>query len=243
MLFWRITQPANWDGCCDFAPNVKVHFKNLFLLFLIVTSCIKVGNNEESSHKRSFLNNKKCDITIKNGDLIEKSFAFITTRVTTTRNTTRKKQATNKGQKVGPFLFSNSKHIYNLKWISFLIFCCVHFIFGVRSSFCLRIVTYFSIQNFKTFKLTLTNLFNIINKWNENYTKHKTLRFLKLIVKILQKNLNEIVTNFKLNEILTDFKKQNCNVNTIRKLLNIKLILRWPSRVEIMNKLKLWTRN
>jgi hypothetical protein len=26
-----------------------------------------------------------------------------------------------------------------------------------------------------------------------------------------------------------DFKKPNCNDNTIRKLLNIKLILRWPS--------------
>jgi len=185
-----------------------VHLKNLFLLFLIVTSCIKVGNNEESSHRRSFLNNKKCNITIKNGDLIEKSFAFITAKITTTRNTTRKKQATNKGQKVGPFLFSNSKRIYNLKWISFLIFCCVHFIFGVCFSFCLRIVTYFSIQNFTTFKLTLTNLFNIINKWNENYTNLKTLRFSKLIVKLLQKNLNEIVTNSKLNEILWTSKNQ-----------------------------------
>ena len=88
-------------------------------MFLIVTSCIKVGKNEEYSHPTSSLRRKICRKECKSALIIEKCFALLEEKKRQERGRRQKKPKKRKlhfRKKVGPFLFLNRLLIF---------FCCI----------------------------------------------------------------------------------------------------------------------
>jgi hypothetical protein len=57
-----------------------VNLLNILLVFLIATSCIKVGENEEYGHQRSSLRRKIYQKECKTALLIEKVFVYYEAR-------------------------------------------------------------------------------------------------------------------------------------------------------------------
>ncbi len=68
------TYPSRWFVLIS--ARLKVNFKNLFYLILIVTSCVKVGYHEESNHPGSYFNRINHSINDKTCVLTEKSLAL-----------------------------------------------------------------------------------------------------------------------------------------------------------------------
>ena len=84
-----------------------MNFSNLILAFLFATSCVKVGENEESSQERTFLTQKRVQFKNIKSVLSEKCLALIRCQ-----NGSKWKQEDNRRRnvnkkKVGPFLISH----------------------------------------------------------------------------------------------------------------------------------------
>jgi hypothetical protein len=83
----------------------KVNFSNLILAFLFVTSCIKVGENEEISQERSYLNQKRIQIEKIKQVLSQKCLALIRCQNGGKRPHENNRRRNVNKKKVGPFLF------------------------------------------------------------------------------------------------------------------------------------------
>ncbi len=92
-----------------------MNFKNLILLILLVTSCVKVGKNEESNYSRSSFNRLSIKFNDIKSDLIKKSFALLEIRKWK-RGKYQQRVNTNK---VGPFYILKFFSQLLLKWGSF----------------------------------------------------------------------------------------------------------------------------
>ncbi len=100
-----------------------MNFLNLLLVFLIATSCIKVGENEENGHHRSSLRRKIYQKECKSSLIIEKCFAYIERQSRRRDPHKSRKRRLHRGEKVGPFLIFSQLFrqffMYN-GWSSFL---------------------------------------------------------------------------------------------------------------------------
>ena len=96
---------------------------NLLLVFLIVTSCIKVGENEENGHHRSSLRRKIYQKECKSSLIIEKCFPYIERQSRRRDPNKLRNRRPHRGEKVGPFLIFSQLFrqffTYN-GWSSFL---------------------------------------------------------------------------------------------------------------------------
>ena len=101
-----------------------MNFKNLYLVFLIVTSCIKVGVDEEISHQRSFLEEKKCQSASRKNVLIEKTNAYIASKKNQRWTGLRRRRKRINKQKVGPFLFNEIYLKLFVKWSILMVGTC-----------------------------------------------------------------------------------------------------------------------
>ena len=77
----------------------------LFLVYLIVTSCIKVGHHEVDGQERIYSDQKKCHLNNIKSVLIEKSFVFVEAQKRRKWTGKKKGRSKRKEKKVGPFLF------------------------------------------------------------------------------------------------------------------------------------------
>ncbi len=116
---------------------IKVNFLNLTLTFLIVTSCIKVGHNEENNYQRADFDKKTVKTSPDKAILIEKHLALIegvrTTRCAAAAKWKRKVNP----KKVGPFSFL----IFFLAFINLLhdvyslaMFTCVYTVRRIKEN-------------------------------------------------------------------------------------------------------------
>jgi hypothetical protein len=88
---------------------IKVNFSKIFLAFLLVTSCIKVGKYDTDGQERAFLKQKKCQLQNINSVLVEKCFTFIEEQRRRKWTSTKRNRKKREEQKVGPFLISFEK--------------------------------------------------------------------------------------------------------------------------------------
>jgi len=209
-----------------------VHLKNLFLVFLLVTSCIKVGKNEEISQQRSFRSDKKSDLTNIKSVLIEKSFAFITLRWTPKRT---KKKSINK-QKVGPILFDNVKNFYLNKCARLTsnfcrgilsnLFCVTSFLSDEKCFKILRL--FFRLLTFTFLEVMCYECcWDNVNLPNNSYTnERKVLIIIDRIYKWLNSNVNKLIMFFKNLETKLKDKYNKTEIPKDFKSLSPNLIIR-----------------
>ena len=157
------------------SARVKVNFKNLIFLFLLVTSCLKVGKYTDGSPQRSPFQQKiwkKCDLT---SDLIEKSFALLEIEGWKKR----KYQQRVNIKKVGPFCFLNFIFVITKKVVNLLVSKGNNLNISQRGKAYLdkTITSKFS-KLFKLFKLlrSLTNLNRILNTQDEVNDRQSKVR-------------------------------------------------------------------
>jgi hypothetical protein len=146
---------------------IKVNFSNLFFAVLLVTSCIEVGNNEEFSNLRRFLNHKKQHKTSESKVLIEKCFVLIERNQNNWKTEDGERRRSCIKKKVGPFLIlknflflwilhtslqdTRGQNAFNYNYtqtISFLPLASIYFI---------KCLMYLKINTYKTDKNTICN--------------------------------------------------------------------------------------
>ena len=217
-----------------------MNFRILILVTIIVTSCIKVGKNEECCQQRSSERRKIYEKECKTSILVEKSFALLAiTKKTRSKQRTKGWRRIN-DQKVGPFLIL-------LLTIKFLLIDPLRKRYNLYSLLSLihNSVKNLSKLNFKINKYFVkikSSIYNVkmgLKAFKRSWEGLFGVCFVKIVLQRSQmRKTSDLVHKLKVRVCQTDFSDM-----TINFLINLKRFIKTNKMIALTIAITLLTQN